>query len=77
MESIKIYTYEKLCKILIGHKARFKSDCEFFPNFDIKGRVLGINIGQNNEYLIKVKTNSGKIIDIGSNMSHLEFVVLF
>ena len=77
MESIKNYTYENLCKILIGHKVRFKSDCEFFPNFDVKGRVLEINIGKNNEYLIKVKTISGKIISIGSNMSNLQFVTLF
>ena len=76
MESIKKYTYENLCKKIIGRKVRFKSDCEFFPNFDIKGRVLEINI-KNSEYLIKMKTNSGKIIDIGSNMKNLEFVILF
>lgn len=77
MELVKNYTYENLCKALIGHKARFKSDCEFFPNFDVKGRVLEITISKNKEYLIKVKTNSGKVLDIGSNMTNLEFVTYF
>jgi len=77
MELIKNYSYINLCEILIGKKVKFVSDCELFTNFNVIGRVLEINIAKNNEYLIKVKTNSGKIIDIGSNMKNLEFVILF
>ena len=75
MEFVKKYTYENLCKKIIGKKVRFKSDCELFPNFDVTGNVLEINI-KNSEYIIKIKTNSGKLLDIGSNMKNLEFDIL-
>ena len=74
---VKKYNYENLCKLLIGKKAKFLSDCEFFPNFKVIGRVLEINIANNGEYLIKIRTNTNKIIDIGSNMYNLRFVILF
>ena len=77
MELIKKYTYENLCKKLIGKKVKLTSDCEFFPNFKVIGRVLEINISRNDEYLIKVKTNTNKIIDVGSNMHNLKFAILF
>lgn len=70
------HTYIDLCNILIGKVVNFKSDCQFFPNFDVTGKVLSINISStSNEYIIKILRN-GKKYDIGSNMSNLSFNIL-
>lgn len=73
---VKDLSYNDLCKTLIGRKVNFKSDCQFFPNFDVTGKVLSITIAPNNEYLIQIKVASGKIYDIGSNMRNLTFSLL-
>lgn len=72
---ISRFSYEKLCNILIGNIVNFKSDCQIFPEFDITGRVLSIDIAKNNEYIIKIIKN-GKTYDIGSYMHNLSFTVL-
>ena len=57
--------------MLIGSRCQFKSDCEFFPNFNITGTIHDVSIN-NNEYIINIETEpTGKIIPIGSNMKNL------
>ena len=72
MNLVSKYNYTELCTQLIGKIVNFKSDCQIFPNFDVTGKVLAINITKNNEYLIKLLRN-GKVYDIGSNMRNLNF----
>ena len=74
MNLISKYTYSELCNQLIGKIVNFKSDCQFFPNFDVTGKVLSITISKNNEYIIKILRN-GKTYDIGSNMKNLNFTL--
>jgi hypothetical protein len=74
MNLISKYTYSELCNQLIGKIVNFKSDCQFFPNFDVTGKVLSITINKNNEYIIKILRN-GKTYDIGSNMKNLNFTL--
>ena len=69
---ISKYSYNDLCSLLIGKIVNFKSDCQFFPNFNVTGRVLSIKISNNNEYLIQI-LKDGKKYDIGSNMHNLSF----
>lgn len=73
---VSSYSYQDLCKNLIGKNVNFKSNCEFFPNFDISGKVLSISIASNNEYLIKIVTKNHKYYDIGSNMKELSFLII-
>ena len=75
MESVKKYSYESLIKKILNRKTRFVSDCEFFPNFDVKGTPISYYI-KNNELLFKFKTSLGKTIDIGVNMKNLRFELL-
>ena len=72
MNLVSKYSYTELCSQLIGKIVNFKSDCQFFPNFDVTGKVIAIDIAKNNEYLIKLLRN-GKVYDIGSNMRNLNF----
>ena len=75
MEFVKKYSYELLFKKIFGKNVRFKSDCEFFPNFDIIIKVKDLSLG-NNEILIKGITKNNKSITIGSNMQNLEFEIM-
>lgn len=75
MNLVSKYSYNDLCQILIGKIANFKSDCQFFPNFDVTGTVLRIDIARNNEFIIKISRN-GKKYDIGSKMHNLSFAIL-
>jgi len=74
MESVRKYSYQNLIKKLIGNKVQFKSDCEFFPNFNVTGKVLSYYI-KGNELLFKVKVMN-KTIDIGTNMKNLRFTII-
>ena len=57
--------------MLVGSRCQFKSDCEFFPNFNLIGTIHDVSIN-NNEYIINIETEpTGKIIPIGSNMRNL------
>jgi len=69
------YSYNDLCNTIIGKIVTFESDCHFFPNFKITGKVLSIKIASNNEYLINVMVNNGKRYDIGSHMHNLSFKI--
>ena len=77
VEKISSYTIEKITNKLLGKKVRFTSDCELFPNFDVKVQVISISISQNKEILFNCRniSNRKKLI-IGSNMKNLKFQLL-
>lgn len=75
MNLVSKYSYNDLCQILIGKIVNFKSDCQFFSNFEVTGTVLRIDIARNNEFIIKISRNSKKY-DIGSKMHNLSFTIL-
>lgn len=57
--------------MLVGDKCKFKSDCEFFPNFNVIGKITNVSV-KNNEYIINIITEpTGKELTIGSNMRNL------
>ena len=67
-------TYEQLSED-VGENVVLRSSCEFFPNFIVSGRVLDVSIGNNNEYLINIKTKpTGKEMTVGSNMRNLSII---
>ena len=75
MQKIKKMSLLDLSKTLIGHKVRFISDCEFFPNFDVICNVKQIYM-KGNEIIIEVNTLNNKHLTIGSNMKNLQFELL-
>ena len=75
MQKVKKMSLLDLSKTLIGHKVRFISDCEFFPNFDVTCNVKQIYI-KGNEIIFEVNTLNNKHLTIGSNMKNLQFELL-
>ena len=67
--------YKYLRDNLLYKTVNFKSDCEFFPNFDLTGYVSDITI-KNNEYIFNVKHKNGKKYTIGSHMRNLSYSIL-
>ena len=77
VEKISSYTIEKITNKLLGKKVRFISDCELFPNFDVKVQVISVSISQNREILFDCRNISNrKKLVIGSNMRNLRFQIL-
>lgn len=77
MESVSSYTIEKITSKLLGKKVRFTSDCELFPNFDVKVQVVSLSISQNREILFDCRNLSNrKKLTIGSKMKNLRFQLL-
>ena len=72
---VKQYTYQELVNQILNHKVNFKSDCQFFPNFDVTGYVYDIQI-RNSEYLFLLRYKNGKTYTIGSNMHNLSFEII-
>ena len=72
---IRNFSYIDLSNLLIGKLTNFKSDCEFFPDFDVTGKVKRISIASNNEILFHIIVKH-KEYTIGSNMKNLSFKIL-
>jgi len=72
MEAVKKYPINILRNKLLGKRVHFTSDCQLFPNFDINGKVIEINMSGNIP-LIKTILKNGKTINIDGGMSNLEF----
>lgn len=72
---VKNISYNILSKSILGKTVNFKSDCEFFPNFNVTGKVYKLELRQD-ETLIYVKTRQGKKLTIGSNMKNLEYTII-
>ena len=75
MKNVKKYTFETLTTLCLGKQVHFTSDCELFPNFDIKCKVLQMKL-ENSEIIFTCKLSNGKTIMVGSNMRNLQFEVL-
>ena len=76
MELANRYSFIQLIKKLVGQKVNFTSDCEFFPNFNVTGKVISYYI-KGSELVFKIKTiPMKKIIDVGSNMKNLKFKII-
>ena len=72
---IKQFSYIELCDLLINKTVNFISDCEFFPNFNIIGKIRKISIANNNEILFHIIVNH-KELTVGSNMKNLQFRIV-
>ena len=57
---------------MLGKKVQFTSDCQLFPNCNVTGKVIEINLSGNIP-LIKTILTNGKIINIDGGMSNLSF----
>lgn len=76
MKTIKNISYNEL-QLLQNKNVHFTSDCEFFPNFDIKAKVLSYKTITNNEILLYIKVlSNNKILIISSNMKNLSYEIL-
>ena len=75
MNPIKNYGYNILNNMLLGKIVQFISDCEFFPNFNVTGKVISMTM-KNGETIINIiETKTNKHLSIGSNMKNLRFMV--
>lgn len=64
-------------KKLVNHNVNFKSDCIFFPNFNVTGKVNTIKINKSGNAIINITENTKhKQLDIDSNMSNLSYEII-
>ena len=77
MKKVSDLSYIEINNKLFGKKVHFKSDCEFFPNFDVVCIIKDITI-KNGEILFDCIVSSPyeKRITIGSNMRNLEYELI-
>ena len=68
--SIMKANYEKY----IGKHIKSTSSCEMFPGFKVTGKLLSVSNTSYGESLLKVKTDEGKILSIGSSMRDFRIV---
>lgn len=74
-QSVKNKSFEELSQ-LTGNVVNFISNCDFFPNFNVTGRVLRIDLS-NNEIMFEVSIHpNDRVIKIGSNMKNLTYEIL-
>lgn len=74
-QSVKNKSFEELSQ-LTGNVVNFVSNCDFFPNFNVTGRVLRIDLS-NNETMFEVSVHpNDRVIKIGSNMKNLTYEIL-
>ena len=71
MKRIDSLNYKELYSLL-NKNVRFISDCEFFPNFDINGKIFKITFNKD-EYIFSLRLKNKKEIKVGSNMKNLQF----
>lgn len=75
MQLLSNLTYEQISTSLYNKNIHFTSDCEFFPEFDVIGKIIKTRI-QNTEIVMTFKTKQGRVIDIGSHMKNLRYEIL-
>ena len=76
MKTIKNCTYKKLIDEILGNIVHFTSNCELFPNFDVKGKVISY-YQTDYELVFKVKIPAyNKIVDVGTNMKNLKYEII-
>lgn len=75
MNIVREQSFEQLCE-LIGSVVEFRSDCEFFPNFNVVGRVVDVRMNTNNEITFTINTiPNNRRLDIGANMKNLRYEI--
>lgn len=74
MKLVKSLSYNEIIS-LNKKNVNFISDCDIFPNFNITGKIISIDI-RNNEYIFKVYINNERTIEVGSNMKNLQYKIL-
>ena len=72
MKYVKELSLESIYS-LTNKKLRFKSDCEFFPNFDVKCKVISVTQRSNEILFNVIAYPTNKHLTIGSNMKNLRF----
>lgn len=76
MKVVKNYTFKKFIDEVLGNIVHFTANCELFPNFNIKGKVVSYYTNQYS-LILKVKIQAyNKIIDVDTNMANLKFEVI-
>ena len=75
MQLLSNLTYEQITTSLYNKNIHFTSDCEYFPEFDVIGKIIKTRI-QNAEIVMTFKTKQGRVIDIGSHMKNLRYEIL-
>lgn len=76
MKVVKNYTFKKFIDEVLGNIVHFTANCELFPNFNIKGKVVSYYTNQYS-LILKVKIQAyNKIIDVDTNMTNLKFEVI-
>ena len=75
MKFVKKTSYIELVK-LVNKKVHFISDCEFFPNFDVKVYVYKVNSSTNEIIFYTKSLSNNKRLTIGSNMKNLQFELI-
>jgi hypothetical protein len=73
MTNVKGKSFTYLQHELLGNKVHFKSDCEFFPKFDVTGKVIRMSILNGEIIFEMIIQYSGKQLKIGSNMKNLTY----
>ena len=62
--------YEKF----VGKHIKITSNCEMFPDFKVTGKLLSVSKTSYGESMLKVKTDEGRILSIGSSMRGFKVV---
>ena len=63
-------SYEKF----VGKHIKITSNCEMFPGFKVTGKLLSVSKTSYGESMLKVKTDEGRILSIGSSMKGFRVV---
>ena len=58
----------------IGKHIKITSNCEMFPEFKVTGKLLSVSKTSYGESMLKVKTDEGRILSIGSSMKGFNVV---
>lgn len=72
---VKNKSFVQLQELLLGKRAKFICDCEFFTRNGVVGKIVKMEI-QSGETIFDVLCDNQKHIKIGSNMPNLSVTIL-
>ena len=75
MEKVKSKSFDEL-NTLVGKTVNFTSSCEFFPNFNVVGRVMSVRMNSGEITFDVMCLPNNRRIDIGSNMANLAYKIV-
>lgn len=70
------FTYEEAKMNLLGKKVHFKAKCVLFPNFEVTGKVISVELRNGGEEIVMKVSSNGRHVIVGSNMSSLQYELL-